>query len=69
MENSNQIASRFRKVLLSGTWIANTHYNDQLANLSWKQATKKIGSARSLEDVLSIIKSHSGSQIKEVREW
>lgn len=29
----------------------------------------KIGSARNLEDALSIIKSHSGSQIKEIREW
>lgn len=48
MENSNQIASRFREVLLNGTWIANTNYKDQLANLSWKQATKKIGSLNAI---------------------
>ncbi len=29
----------------------------------------KIGSARNLEDCLSIIKSYSGNQIKEIREW
>ena len=29
----------------------------------------KIGSARNLEDALSIIKSYSGSQIKDVSEW
>lgn len=29
----------------------------------------KIGSARNLEDALSIIKSHSGNQIKEIRNW
>ena len=29
MENSNQIASRFREVLLNGTWIANTNFYDQ----------------------------------------
>jgi len=31
--------------------------------------TRKIGSARSLEDALSIIKSYTGKQIKEIREW
>jgi hypothetical protein len=29
----------------------------------------KIGSSRSIEDALSVIKSHSGNQIKEIREW
>jgi len=29
----------------------------------------KIGSARNLEDALSIIKSYSGSQIKDISEW
>lgn len=29
----------------------------------------KIGSAKKLEDALSIIKSHSGNQIKEIKEW
>ena len=31
--------------------------------------TSKFGSARNLEDALSIIKSYSGNQIKEIREW
>lgn len=30
---------------------------------------KKIGSARSLDDALSLIKAYSGKQIKEIREW
>lgn len=29
----------------------------------------KIGSARSLDDALSLIKAYSGKQIKEIREW
>jgi hypothetical protein len=29
----------------------------------------QIGSAKSLEDALSIIKSYSGSQIKKISEW
>lgn len=31
--------------------------------------TKKIGGARNLEDALSIIKSYSGKQIKDISEW
>ena len=30
---------------------------------------KKIGGARNLEDALSIIKSYSGKQIKDISEW
>lgn len=48
MEKSHQIANRFREVLLNGTWIANTNYKDQLSNVSWEQATHKIGSLNSI---------------------
>lgn len=48
MENSSQLATRFREVLLSGKWIANTNYKDQLSKLSWQQATKKIGSLNTI---------------------
>lgn len=48
MENSNQLASRFREVLLDGKWIANTNYKDQLSSINWKQATKKIGSLNTI---------------------
>jgi len=48
MENSNQLANRFREVLLNGTWIANTNYKDQLSTITWKQATHKIGSLNTI---------------------
>lgn len=48
MENSSQLATRFRDVLLSGKWIANTNYKDQLSKLTWKQATTKIGSLNTI---------------------
>ena len=48
MENSNQIANRFRDVLLNGKWIANTNYKDQLSKVTWKQATNKIGSLNTI---------------------
>lgn len=48
MENSSQIASRFREVLLNGTWVANTNYKDQLSDVTLKQATSKIGSLNTI---------------------
>jgi uncharacterized damage-inducible protein DinB len=43
MENSTQLAKRFREVLLEGKWIANTNYNATLSDVTWQQATAKIG--------------------------
>ncbi len=48
MENSNRLANRFKEVLLNGKWIANTNYKDQLLTVTWKQATKKIGSLNTI---------------------
>lgn len=48
MKNTEQLASRFREVLLNGTWIANTNYKDQLTDLSWKIATAKLKSLNSI---------------------
>ncbi|MBB4804169.1 hypothetical protein HNP37_004255 [Flavobacterium nitrogenifigens] len=42
MKNTTEIASRFREVILNGTWIANTNYKDQLENLDWKIAVTSI---------------------------
>jgi uncharacterized damage-inducible protein DinB len=44
MKTTKQIASRFREVILNGTWIANTNYKDQLTHLDWEIATKKFHS-------------------------
>jgi len=48
MENSTQLANRFREVLLDGKWIANTNYKEQLADVTWEQATHKIGSLNTI---------------------
>jgi len=42
MSTSLQLAKRFREVMLDGLWIANTNFKDQLSDISWEQATKKI---------------------------
>ncbi len=38
-----QTANRFREVILNGVWIANTNFKAQLSDLTWEQATTKIG--------------------------
>ncbi|MGC4104702.1 DUF1572 domain-containing protein [Ferruginibacter sp.] len=35
-------AERIREVLLSGRWIANTNYKEQLLATNWQQATQKV---------------------------
>jgi len=51
MKSSIQIANRFREILLDGDWVVNTNYKDQLSNLSWKQATAKIGTCNTIADL------------------
>ena len=43
MERTKELANRLAEVLLNGHWIANTNFKSQLENLTWKQATHKIG--------------------------
>jgi len=42
MNKSTQLASRFKEVMLNGTWIANTNYQQILADVNFEQATRKI---------------------------
>lgn len=51
MENSKQMANRFREVLLNGKWIANTNYKDQLSSVTWQQATHKIETLNTIADL------------------
>ena len=51
MKNPNQIASRFREVLLNGKWVANTNYQELLSSLTWEQATRKVGSLNTIADL------------------
>ncbi len=48
MNQSTQLANRFREVILNGTWIANTNFKDQLANSDWQIATKKVDSLNTI---------------------
>lgn len=48
MSTTLQLAGRFREVLLDGFWIANTNFKDQLSEVNWEMATKKIGSLNTI---------------------
>ncbi|WP_457610195.1 DUF1572 domain-containing protein [Lutibacter sp.] len=41
-------AKRFKEVLLNGDWIAATNFKNQLSDLTWKQATTKIGTLNTI---------------------
>ncbi|MEL6639070.1 MAG: DinB family protein [Bacteroidota bacterium] len=43
MEATPALVGRLREVLLNGTWIANTNYQDQLRQVDWQQATQQVG--------------------------
>ncbi len=48
MSRNQFIANRLREVFLNGRWIANTNYKEQIENVTWKQATQKIGSLNTI---------------------
>ncbi len=51
MQQTKAIASRFREVILNGTWIANTNYRDQLHNLDWNIANQKYQSFNTISNL------------------
>lgn len=42
MTRNLAIANRLREVLLSGKWIANTNFKDQILSVGWEQAIQKV---------------------------
>ncbi|QBZ97578.1 DinB family protein [Flavobacterium sangjuense] len=48
MKSTEEISSRFREIIFNGTWVANTNYKHQLADLDWETATKQVGSLNTI---------------------
>lgn len=42
MKSTLEITSRFKEIILNGTWVANTNYKLQLENLDWRIAVKPV---------------------------
>ncbi|NVN16737.1 DUF1572 domain-containing protein [Muricauda sp. HICW] len=45
---SEFMSSRLKEVLLDGKWIAQTNVKEQIKSVTWKQATKKVGSLNTI---------------------
>jgi len=48
MKRNNELANRLREVLLSGKWIANTNFKEQLTGINSAQATQQVGNLNSI---------------------
>ncbi len=48
MKKTEFLANRLREVLLSGKWIANTNFKEQIESINWKQATQKVDSLNTI---------------------
>lgn len=63
MNNRLELTSRFREVILNGTWIANTNFKNELNNLDWKIATSKFQNL----NTIAILAQHIHYYIKGVK--
>lgn len=48
MERNKELADRLNEVLLNGRWIANTNFKMEIENLTWQQATEKVGTLNTI---------------------
>ena len=48
MKLTAEITKRFREILLNGDWVIGTNFKEQLSDLTWKQATTKIGTLNTI---------------------
>ncbi|WP_415061030.1 DUF1572 domain-containing protein [Flavobacterium sp.] len=48
MSTSIALATRFREVILNGTWIANTNFKAQLDNTNWEMVTQKVSNLNTI---------------------
>jgi uncharacterized damage-inducible protein DinB len=62
MGSTQQLAKRLREVILDGTWIANTNFKHQLADLNWEVATAKSGS----QNTIAVLAQHIHYYIKGI---
>lgn len=64
MKSTVALASRFREVILNGTWIANTNYKQQLTGLPWQVATAKLENL----NTIALLAQHIHYYIKGVKQ-
>ncbi|MBR9920484.1 MAG: DinB family protein [Bacteroidetes bacterium] len=62
MKNTTQLADRIREVLLSGKWIAQTNFKEQLSGVSLEDAHEKVGNL----NTLAMLAFHTGYYINGI---
>lgn len=55
MKPGEQIANRFREIILNGTWVANTNYKNELEFLDWKTAIHAVSGLNTIAMLTSHI--------------
>ena len=48
MKLTAQAARQFREVILDGKWVVGTNFKDQLEDVTWEEATTKVGSLNTI---------------------
>jgi hypothetical protein len=64
MQHSKLIADRLREVFLTGKWIANTNYKEQIAGVNWVQATKQVSDLNTIALLTFHINYYLGGLLK-----
>ena len=63
MKATNEMAKRFREVILNGTWVANTNYKQQLTGSNWETATAQLNGL----NTIAMLVQHVHYYIKGVK--
>lgn len=64
MNASVILARRFREVILDGTWIANTNFKDQLEQVDWQLAHRKVQDM----NTIAVLAQHIHYYIKGINQ-
>ncbi|SHH36333.1 DinB family protein [Winogradskyella jejuensis] len=48
MNHNEYLANRLREILLSGKWVTGTNFKEQIEDLTWIEATKKVKNLNSI---------------------
>ncbi len=60
MTRNKLIAERLREVYLNGRWIANTNFKEQITNISWNVAIRKVENLNTIAELTFHINYYLG---------
>ncbi len=51
MKLNEYLAKRLKEIFTEGKWVVGTNFKEQIIDLDWKQATKKIDNFNTIADL------------------